>query len=595
MSTASPHALPPDNGLSDFTRDMRMLLLVLLAVIIGATGAGIALALVSLIGAITNLVFFGRLSLSLTPPSTHLLGPLTVLVPAAGGLVVGLMARYGSEKIRGHGIPEALEAILTGNSRMQPRVALLKPLASAIAIGTGGPFGAEGPIIMTGGAFGSLFAQLFRLSSSERRTLLVAGAAAGMTAIFATPVAAVLMAVELFLFEWKPRSFIPVAAAAAVAAVLRPYLLGGGPMFPMPPHLAPVPQDMLAALAVGAGAGLAACLLTVLVFGVEDLFRHLPVHWMWWPAIAGLAVGAGGLFDPHVLGVGYDSIAALLGGTLAGAPLVDLLAGKTLVWTIALGSGTSGGVLAPALIIGGALGAIEAHWIGGGASLWALVGMGAMMAGTLRAPFTAIVFATELTHDINVLPELLVGCMAAHAVTVLLMRRSILTEKIARRGHHIACEYSVDVLERQRVADVMDPDPVTVPADMRVEDLASRVAAGDPLLTRHNALPVVDDGGHLAGIITRSDMLRSLDAPAGRTVLEAGTRDPVVAYPDETLRSATIRMLRHAVGRLPVVSRASPRELRGYLGRREILAARLGEFDEEHLREASWVFGSRRH
>lgn len=595
MGTNAGRTALKKDELSDFTRDVRVLLLAAMAMVIGAAGAGTAYVLVRLIGVITNLAFYARFSSTFVSPTASVFGFWIVLVPVAGGLIVGLMARYGSEKIRGHGIPEALEAILIGGSRMEARVALLKPLASAISIGTGGPFGAEGPIIMTGGAFGSLFAQLFRLSAAERKTLLVAGAAAGMAAIFATPVAAVLIAVELLLFEWKPRSFIPVAIAAAVAASLRPFLLGSGPMFPVAPHPAPGLHGMLVAFAVGIGAGLASSLLTLLVYAVEDLFGCIPLHWMWWPAIGGLFVGIGGAFNPQILGVGYDTIRALLGGTLVGRALLELLVGKTLIWCIALGSGTSGGVLAPLLIIGGALGALEAHWIPiGDPSLWAMISMAAIMGGTMRAPFTAIVFILELTHDVNVMPALLVGCIASHAVTVLLMRRSILTEKIARRGHHIAREYSVDALERLRVRDVMDPDPATVPASMPVADLASRIARGDPALTHHHALPIVDEDGSLAGIITRSDILRSLGTTE-RTVLEAGSRELIVAYADETLGSATARMLRRNVGRLPVVNRDAPQEIVGYLGRPNILAARLRELDEEQLREAGWPSHPGRH
>ncbi|MHB8551815.1 MAG: chloride channel protein [Acidiferrobacterales bacterium] len=581
--------LSEKDELSDFTRDLRVLLLAALAVVIGVAGSGIAYVLIKLVGLITNLAFQARFSFSLDAQTDRVLGPWIVLIPVLGGLIVGIMARYGSKKIRGHGIPEALEAILTGGSRLEPKVAVLKPLASAISIGTGGPFGAEGPIIMTGGAFGSVFAQLFRLSASERKTLLAAGAAAGMAGIFATPLAAVLIAVELLLFEWKPRSFIPVALAALVSATMRPFLLGSGPMFPVPPHLPLGPQGMLIALAVGISAGLASSFLTVFVYGVEDLFSRIPLHWMWWPALGGLAVGIGGAFDPQVLGVGYDTIGSLLAGTLVGHALLRMLIGKTLVWGIALGSGTSGGVLAPLLIIGGALGAIEAHWIPiGDPGLWAMVSMAAVMAGALRAPFTAIVFVLELTHGLDVMPALLAACIASHAVTVLLMRRSILTWKITRRGHHVACEYSVDTMERQRVRDVMDTDPATVPSNMLLRDLAAAIAHGDPALTRHHALPIVDEHGRLAGIITRSDILRSLETAVGRTVLEAGSSNLVVAYSDETLCSATARMLRRNVGRMLVVNRNAPQELVGYLGRPNILAARMLELDEEQLREASW-------
>src|SRR6266545_1521692 len=344
--------------LADFTRDIRILKLALMALVIGSITALIAYILVRLIALVTNLAFYQQFSFADSTPANATLGYWVILVPAIGGLIIGLMARYGSERIRGHGIPEAIEAILIGRSRMSPKVAVLKPLSSAISSGTGGPFGAEGPIIMTGGAIGSLFAQLFHLSAAERRALLVAGAAAGMSAIFDAPVAAVLLAVELLLFEWRPRSFIPVSVASAVAAVLRVPLLGASPVFPVHGHATLGAEGLTVALVVGIVAGLASGVLTALVYGFEDLFERLPVHWMWWPAIGGLFVGIGGLIDPRVLGVGYDTIHSLLRGEIIGAGLAGLLIGKSLIWSIALGSGTSGGVLAPLLMMGGALGAL---------------------------------------------------------------------------------------------------------------------------------------------------------------------------------------------------------------------------------------------
>ena len=430
-----------EDRLADFSTDSRVLLLSAMAVVIGCIGAVVAYGLLWLIAGITNLAFYHRLSAGPAVPQGHHLGGWLVLVPVAGALVVGLMARFGSEKIRGHGIPEALEAILLGRSRIDLKVAILKPLSAAISIGTGGPFGAEGPIIMTGGAFGSMFAQQFQLSSAERKTLLVAGAAAGMSAVFATPVAAVLLAVELLLFEWKPRSFIPVAVASIVASVLRVQFLGAGPIFPVSPHAPLAGTGLLAAAGLGVASGFASGLLTLLVYGCEDLFQKLPLHWMWWPAIGALFIGVGGLIEPRVLGVGYDTIHSLLRGELVGGVVLGLLVAKALVWAIALGSGTSGGVLAPLLIMGGALGSVAASFLGGSdPGVWVLIGMAGMMGGTMRSPLTAMVFAIELTHDFNLFPALLIGCVTALGVTVLLLRRSILTEKLARRGHHITRE-----------------------------------------------------------------------------------------------------------------------------------------------------------
>lgn len=584
-----------EDRLADFTRDRRILLLSLMAVVIGCVSAFVAYALVWLISVITGLAFYQSFSAQMLSPDRNTLGPFVIIVPVLGGLVIGLMARYGSEKIRGHGIPEALEAILFGRSRMSPKVAVLKPLSSAISIGTGGPFGAEGPIIMTGGAVGSLFAQMFHLSSAERRTLLVAGAAAGMSAIFAAPVSAVLLAVELLLFEWRPRSFIPVTVASVMAAVLRVPLLGAGPIFPVHQHNALGAEGLFITLLVGIAAGLASGLLTALVYGFEDLFERLPIHWMWWPAIGGLFIGVGGYFDPRVLGVGYGTIHSLLAGEVVGAALIGLLIGKSLVWSVALGSGTSGGVLAPLLMMGGALGALASRFTPiGDAGLWATIGMAAMMGGTMRSPLTAMVFTLELTSDFQLFPALLVSCVAAYAVTVLLLRRSILTEKVARRGYHITREYSVDPLSVLRVGEVMDAEPPFVPASMKVGELSDRIAQRDPRLSRRQAVAIVDDEGKLAGIITRGDVLRAIEqgADGNTTVLDAGTRRLIVAYPDELLGEAVTKMLRHDIGRLPVVTREDPRRLVGYLGRASVMAARLRRLEEEQVREQGIVFNA---
>src|SRR5579862_2054454 len=580
--------------LADFSTDKRVVTLSAMAIVIGAMGAVVAAVLVWLINFITNVSFYGRFTAGSISPAGHHLGLWVILVPTIGGLIIGLMARYGSEKIRGHGIPEALEAILIGRSKIEAKVALLKPISSAISIGTGGPFGAEGPIIMTGGAFGSLFAQFFHLSAAERKTLLVAGAASGMSAVFATPVAAVLLAVELLLFEWKPRSFIPVAVASLVASILRVPLLGAGPMFPVFPHGVMGTGELLAALLVGITVGFGSWLLTTLVYAFEDLFQKLPIHWMWWPALGAVVVGVGGLIEPRVLGVGYDTIHALMRGQLLGEVLVGLLIAKALVWSVALGSGTSGGVLAPLLIIGGALGAWLGQWLPtGDPGLWALIGMGAIMGGTMRSPFTGTVFTLELTHDFNALPALFIGSVAALGVTVLVLRRSILTEKLARRGQHIAREYSVDLFEMMRVGDVMDRQVPMVPAKMTVRELSDRIAKGDSTISKRQGTLIVDSGQKLTGIVTRGDLVRALQgAPAGNlSVLEAGKTKLVVTYPDESLHDAIAKMLRHGVGRLPVVMRNEPDQAVGYLGRGDIIAARMRYHEEEEFRSQGPLAG----
>ena len=578
----------PGVHLADFSATPRMLLLSGMAVFIGAISSVVAYALLWLINTITNIAFHHQFSSANATPQGHGMGWWVVAVPVTGALIIGLMARYGSEKIRGHGIPEALEAILLGRSRIQLKVALLKPVSAAISIGTGGPFGAEGPIIMTGGAFGSLFAQRFHLSAAERKTLLVAGAAAGMSAVFATPVAAVLLAVELLLFEWKPRSFIPVAVAAIVASALRVPLLGAGPIFPVPAHGSPSPGELAGAAAVGILAGFGSGLLTQIVYAFEDLFQKLPLHWMWWPAIGAVFIGIGGIIEPRVLGVGYETIHSMLRGEMIGAAVSGLMAAKGLVWSIALGSGTSGGVLAPLLIMGGALGAAVAPWIpAGDAGMWSLIGMAAMMGGTMRSPLTAMVFAVELTRDFNLFPALLTGSVAALAVTVLIMKRSILTEKLARRGHHITREYSIDTFEFARVRDVMDREVPIIPSTLTLDEYSALIARSDGAPGKRHAALLLDTNGRLSGIITRGDLVRALQSTRsdGTTVAEAGSSDVIVTFPDEPLHSALTKMLEHNIGRLPVVDHADRSRIVGYLGRASILSARMRLHHEETVRQ----------
>ena len=574
------------NKLGDFTADRRVLLLIGMALAVGGASAGTAWILLKLIALVSNLVWFGQLSLASLPiAQTSRSAMWMVLAPAAGGLVIGLMARFGSEKIRGHGIPEAIEAILLGGSRMQPKVAVLKPLSSAISIGSGGPFGAEGPIIMTGGAVGSLFAQCFHLTAAERKTLLVAGAAAGMTAIFGTPIAAVLLAVELLLFEWKPRSFLPVVAATIVSEVCRPFLFGNGPLFPFTEHPSLPLWGIAAAIGVGVVAGLQSGLMTRLLYAAEDMFDFLPLHWMWWPMLGGLAVGAGGLDDPHALGVGYDVIADLLSGHAAVHNVERLLLVKSAIWIVALASGTSGGVLAPLLILGGSLGWLEGQMLPGGPSFWALVGMAAMMGGTMRSPLTGVMFAIELTGNIAMLPVLLAATGAAYAVTVLLLKRSILTEKIARRGQHITREYSIDQFELLRVADVMVKNVDTLPVAMPVDDAVAFFTGDD---VRHKSYPVVTMDGILAGMVARSDVLRWRTEGAH----QAMTLDDLVsdtsaisAYPDEVLGRVADLMVSSDLGRIPIVDREAHRVV-GLIARKDLLRIRSVVNAEERERSA---------
>jgi CIC family chloride channel protein len=574
--------------LGDFTTTSRVLPITGLAMGIGALCAFVALVLLRLIGLFTNLFYYGRWDTAMVSPAGNHLGMYSVLVPIGGALIIGVMARYGSERIRGHGIPEAIEAILINGSRVEPKVAILKPISSAISIGSGGPFGAEGPIIMTGGAIGSMIAQLFHLTSAERKTLLVAGAAAGMSATFASPVAAVLLAVELLLFEWKPRSLIPVALASAVAAVMRRYILGFGPLFPVPAHpLFIGPKGLLGCALVGLLAGAFSALLTLSVYAAEDAFQKLPIHWMWWPAIGGLAIGLGGLVFPQALGVGYDTIGGLLQGNVTAKVILGVLIVKWFTWSVSLGSGTSGGVLAPLLMMGGALGGLEAMFLPNeGAGFWPLISMGAMLGGTMRSPFTSIVFAFELTHDANVFLPLLVGSVIAHAFTVLTLKRSILTEKVARRGYHLSREYAVDPLEILFVREVMRTKIVVLPSASTLREFQRTLLTGHRQTQR--LLPVVNRDGLLVGVLTRRDlrerMEREGEGALQRTLGELVRPEVVEAFPNEPLRVVVYRMAEKGVTRMPVVE-AGTRKFLGLIALNDLLKARTRHLEEERRRE----------
>jgi H+/Cl- antiporter ClcA len=575
-----------ERRLGDFTLSLDAARLVPLAIVVGALSAGVALVLLDLIGLVTHLAYYGTAGFHLVQPSLRRLGAWSILVPVAGGLVVGLMARYGSERIRGHGIPEAMETILIGGSKVEPRIMVLKPISSAVSIGSGGPFGAEGPIILTAGAVGSVFAQFLHLTAIERRTLLVAGACGGMAAVFGTPVAAVLFGIELLVFEWRPRSFVPIAASVATAATLRHVLadhalLQAAPLFPLSVHASQAPAAVVEAVALGLVGGALAWLLTVAVYGAEDAFAHVRFHWSWWPALGGAVVGIGGLIDPRALGVGYATIADELAGRIAIGALIALLLVKLVVWAVALGSGTSGGILAPILIMGAAAGGIFGHAVGGSSGEWAALGMAATLAGVTRSPFTSIVFAVELTHDQDLLLPLLAACGAAHLVSTLVLKRSILTEKVARRGFHVMREYAVDPLEALFVREVMRRRPrVVAPGDPVhvVRDALER----DPVSRRQRLYPVVDPDGGMVGAVAWSHLSDADDEAPVATVM---VRDVVVAYPDEVLRTVAARMAHRQVGALPVVDPDEPRMVVGVVTEFELLGGRRRQLEEERVRE----------
>jgi H+/Cl- antiporter ClcA/CBS domain-containing protein len=572
--------------LGDFTLRRDVLRICALALPIGALSAVVAALLLQLIGLCTNLFFHGRLSSEMTSPnpSTWL---LALLVPVAGGLVVGLMARFGSDKIRGHGIPEAIEAILTRGSKVSPKVSVLKPLSAAISIGSGGPFGAEGPIIMTGGSCGSVLAQFLRLTADQRKTLMVAGAAAGMAATFNAPLASILLAVELLLFEWRPRSFLPTVASVVAATIVRSYLLGSDALFPM--VRAAVDASPLVYLCCGAAGvlgGLLAYVATKLVYFSEDVFAKLPVHWMWWPAIGGLVIGIGGLVEPRALGVGYDVIGAFLQGNATMSLILGILVVKTLIWGLSLGSGTSGGVLAPMFMLGGALGALEAQVFPAvSPGFWALMGLAAVIGGVMRSPLTGIVFSLELTHMWSALLPVVVSASAAYLVSCLLLQRSVLTEKIARRGYHLSREYTVDPLEGMFVGEVMDDDISTLSADEPLSQTIGRLLP-DENSERQRLFPVLDGRNRIAGVVTRRELLDiGRNGHGGRTVGDVATREVVSVHPDQTLREVAFEFAQRGVARAPVVDRDDPSRLIGMVTLTRLLEGRLRAWREDKVRE----------
>jgi chloride channel protein, CIC family len=582
--------LSSDEGLrrgGDFAANNRLLLLSGFAIAIGGLSTLSAMLLLAAIRFFTNLFYFQSVSLAATSPADNRLGWLAIFVPAIGGLIVGLMARYGSEKIRGHGIPEAIEAILFGKSRMSPKVAVLKPLSSGIVIGSGGPFGAEGPIIMTGGAVASLLAQAFHLTAAERKALLVAGACAGMTAVFGTPLAAVLLAVELLLFELRPRSLLPVGLSCAVAGFLRPLWAGSGPLFPLQTP-EPGAIAMLSCVVAGLVSGVVSASMTRMLYFVEDFFSRLRLHWMWWPALGGLVVGIGGYFQPRALGVGYDVIGDLLQNHLVLSVALSLLVVKMLIWAIALGSGTSGGVLAPLLMIGAGLGSVLGVWLPGGSpQLWALVCMAAILGGTMRAPLTAVVFAFGLTHDANAFLPTILGCVVAYGFTVIVMPRSILTEKIARRGRHVFREYGVDPLERYFVDEVMTREVTTIDAK---EPLVSVLHAHFGIEQKFRAYPVVLDG-KLVGMVDRSvlNLLKNDDIGKPLSELLVGNASDAFVLPGDTCRAVSGRFAAEGLERLPVVDNPTSRRVVGIVSRSDLLKPSRVLHEEENQRER--VFG----
>ena len=573
---------PPDSSKNSKFLKQRLVIISCLSVAVASAISVVAKILIYLINLVTNVSFYGSFNLNFHSPANNHLGAWVIVIPAIGGVLVGIMAFYGSKAIRGHGIPEAMEQILVNESNIKPSITFFKPISSAIAIGTGGPFGAEGPIIATGGALGSTLGQLFRITANERKIILAAGATAGMAAIFGTPIAAVFLAIELLLFEFSPKSILPVALACITGAAGHHLLFEQGPVFPMPDLLTPSNLALGIYSFMGIVIGFLSLGITKIVYFIEDSFEKLPIHWMWWPAIGGLAVGVIGFFAPHTLGVGYDNITGLLSGKWPLTLICSLLFLKFLSWAIALGSGTSGGTLAPLLTMGGAAGALTGTVIlalfpnsGVNIPMAALVGMSAMFAGASRAYLTSITFALEATMQSHALLPLLGACTAAYMVSFFLMENTIMTEKIARRGIFTPDSFEPDLLQKMVVSQVIREEGTVINVNNSIADVRSWVNINN---IHDNHFIIVNNDGEFSGTLKLTDIYSSnLDETSSLQDLLKKELGASVSSND-TLRFAMETMSNADVEVLPVLS--SDLKVIGILSYRDIISAFKIEADK---------------
>lgn len=586
-------------SLSQYTeKPYRIFIISILACIIGVLAGVVSYLFYNIISFLTNLFFYHRFSLQFTSPSHSHLGLWLIFIPVIGGLIVGVMAKYGTPKIAGHGIPEAMEAVLFDNSKISLRVAILKPLSAAIAIGTGGPFGAEGPIIQTGGALGSLCGQFISTTPVERRTLLACGASAGMAAIFNTPIAAVIMVIELLVQEFKARSFIPIVIASAIGATMHILLMGANPIFDYRATNFGMPVQIPFYLLLGLICGLAAVVFSKSLYWFEDRLASLPVNPMWLPGIGALGLGVIGYFHPRVLGVGYDIITSILGNHFTVNILIAIAVFKSLALLISLGSGTSGGLLAPMFMASSAMGALyaigmdrlipSAHLAPGA---YALVAMGAVFGAAARSPFAFMVFAFEITRNYNAILPLMIVCSIGDVVCRAWMRNSIMTEKLARRGLNIPQSgYETDLLLNVTVGEVMDRTIRIVPNGMSIDEIARRISERDDTIAGHQAFCIQDEKNELCGIITVGDIFKAMNTDNAKdiTVMDAGAKNVVTCTPNETLYEAVKRMVEHGIGRLVVVESNNPRKITGYLGRSCVFEARRRRFNSEYVMESGY-------
>lgn len=568
----------PTVGNENRTKSKRVFFLSIQAIINAILIGFIAKLLVGLIALITNLSFYGKFSFEESSPANNSLGLFVIIIPIIGAIIVGVIARFGSAAIRGHGIPEAMEQVLTNESKIKPIITFLKPLSAAISIGTGGPFGSEGPIIATGGAFGSVAGQIMKITPNERKILLAAGATAGMSAIFGTPVAAVLLAIELLLFEFSPRSIIPVALACATGAAMHFALFGTEPVFSMINIPEPTMEAMITYTSLGVVIGIVSVIVSKSVYWIEDKFESLPIHWMWWPAIGAVAVGVVGYFAPRTLGVGYNNISYLLNGDVSLQIILSLFFLKFISWAISLGSGTSGGTLAPLLTIGGALGSLL-----GVATLkifpssdinlatCALIGMAAMFAGASRALLTSILFAVEATMQPHGMLPLLGACAASYFVSFFLMKGSIMTEKIQRRGIFTPDSFEPDILQQISVQQVMDTSPHVFSTENTIKEIREWVKDNNTVQGLATAFIVVNNQSFLVGIISREKIFDK-EFDFNKPILSIIEKNTYYSYVETSLSTAVEQLDKQGLDVLPVID-GEEKKVIGTISHKEIFSA----------------------
>ncbi len=594
---ATPESQSNRKGQFGVALEPEVIRICIYALLVGLVAGLVAQALLELIYFFTNVCFYGKFSFAITNPAHNHLGLWEILIPPIGGLLVGIMIYFWEPTLKGHGIPEAMESVLFGKSRMRIRVAILKPLATAFAIGTGGPFGAEGPIIQTGAAIGSLFGQVVRLSPYYRRVLLAAGAAAGMAATFTAPLAGVLVAVELLLFELRARSFIPVALAAAVATGVRIHFVGWAPLFPTPAFRMTGISELWLFAVLGILMGAVGVVMIRVLAWLEDFFDELPIKYalIVSPVIGALILGVLGYFYPQVLGTSYDTIRDMLNDRLTAGHLVGISVAKFWALTISLGSGTTGGVFAPSLVVGGGLGAAFAmgmhHLLPTMVSdpaFYALVAMAAVFGGIARAPFTSIVFLFELSHNPNALLPLIVCVMVSDGFVRLFSRESIMTVKLVKRGLIVLQDYSAPMLMRARIKQVMQKQFAMFKADDELGAVLAKYVPGEVTL-----MPVVDETGALVGIVEPHDLLRTDAAERSLKMRELARDDYVLAYPGDLVDQVHRAMLRKRTENVVIVEGNGVRKPIGIARANDILQLRRWLMEEETREEKQPGAGSR--